>query len=389
MQPNDGNFLYIASLFAASVQAEGNFNLIRIWGGTLFEPRAFYDACDEFGVLIYHDLQYNRDEGDLGNTTDQQAEIAHQMKRLSCVSSDLVCGSCDVDVADRSVDLICRRHHPSIAVWNGGNEMYAPLQPDLDVIVTQIIRHDKSRPVWPASPGSGWLSGVDPLSSRPCGAPDPGREGGGGVLCREARIDGSESSFPSLRAIPNMNANLPPGLPFARPAGPPFPLEYHGPYYEDSTAPTNVMPSSLPAREVDDGNAGPGATPVFTGPDFPGSFIAEFGCTVWQSFESMAGTLSPDQWGMSTPATGGHRCHPGGASMFGLVGRDISDAGELAFKRQTYVSLIGQMLVMKAHIESLRSQNIFGMSVDRSANCNKYEIFELSIDAVVSVDCRD
>ena len=89
------------------LQAEGNFNLIRIWGGTLFEPRAFYDACDEFGILIYHDMQYNRDEGDLGNTTDQQAEIAHQMKRLSCVSISLVCGSCGVDLADRSFELLC------------------------------------------------------------------------------------------------------------------------------------------------------------------------------------------------------------------------------------------------------------------------------------------
>ena len=61
--------------------------------------------------------------------------------------------------------------------------------------------------------------------------------------------------------------------------------------------------------------------------------------------------------------------------MFGSVGRGISDAGELAFKRQSYVSLIGQMLVMKAHIESLRSQNVFGMSVDRRANYTTMILF--------------
>ena len=33
--------------------AEGNFNMLRIWGGSIFEPRAFYDAMDEFGVLMY------------------------------------------------------------------------------------------------------------------------------------------------------------------------------------------------------------------------------------------------------------------------------------------------------------------------------------------------
>ena len=27
---------------------DGNFNMLRIWGGGVWEPRAFYDACDEF-----------------------------------------------------------------------------------------------------------------------------------------------------------------------------------------------------------------------------------------------------------------------------------------------------------------------------------------------------
>ena len=26
--------------------------MLRIWGGAIFEPRAFYDAADEFGVLM-------------------------------------------------------------------------------------------------------------------------------------------------------------------------------------------------------------------------------------------------------------------------------------------------------------------------------------------------
>ena len=31
---------------------------IQVWGGGIFYPTAFYDACDEFGVLVYHDMQY-------------------------------------------------------------------------------------------------------------------------------------------------------------------------------------------------------------------------------------------------------------------------------------------------------------------------------------------
>ena len=51
--------------------AEAHFTMIRIWGGGIYHPAAFYDACDAEGILVYHDLQYNRDEGDVGNTTDQ------------------------------------------------------------------------------------------------------------------------------------------------------------------------------------------------------------------------------------------------------------------------------------------------------------------------------
>ena len=37
--------------------AEGNMNMLRVWGGGIWEPRAFFDACDEFGVLVYMDMQ--------------------------------------------------------------------------------------------------------------------------------------------------------------------------------------------------------------------------------------------------------------------------------------------------------------------------------------------
>ena len=306
--------------------AEGNFNLIRLWGGSIYEPRAFYDAADAYGVLLYHDLQYNRDEGDLGNTSDQRDEIGHQVRRLS--------------------------HHPAIAVWNGGNEMYAPLQPDLDVILTQLALHDKSRPIWPASPGSGWLSGVDPLSSRPCGARNPGAGTGEAVLCGNA--------FP-LKAIGNGNGDLPPGVPMARPPGQPYPFEYHGPYYDGSTPTTNVMATGWPAREVNAGTDGPGSQPVSTGTSSPGFFIAEFGCTVWPSFESLSATLSEDNWGYPSPATGS-RNHRLFSNLFPACAVNATHTGEKAFKSLLYRSMINQMLVMKVLIEGLRSQNAWGTS---------------------------
>ena len=33
-------------------------NILRVWGGGVFLPDAFYDACDLNGILVYHDMQF-------------------------------------------------------------------------------------------------------------------------------------------------------------------------------------------------------------------------------------------------------------------------------------------------------------------------------------------
>ena len=38
--------------------ADGAFNTLRVWGGGMFLPDAWYDACDELGLMVYHDMQY-------------------------------------------------------------------------------------------------------------------------------------------------------------------------------------------------------------------------------------------------------------------------------------------------------------------------------------------
>ena len=68
---------------------EGNFNMLRVWGQGIWEPRAFHDACDEMGVLLYSDSQIEPIYG----TAQEQIELDYQIKRLS--------------------------HHPSIVLWDG------------------------------------------------------------------------------------------------------------------------------------------------------------------------------------------------------------------------------------------------------------------------------
>ena len=77
-----------------------NMNMIRVWGGGMYEPDAFYDLCDELGIMVWQDcmfacLRYPANDEFLDSV---EKEIAYQVKRLSS--------------------------HASIVSWCGDNEGY-------------------------------------------------------------------------------------------------------------------------------------------------------------------------------------------------------------------------------------------------------------------------
>jgi beta-mannosidase len=57
--------------------AEGNMNMLRIWGGAVYMPPAFYEACDDFGVMLYHDMQFTGKAGSVTFSHVVEAEIEH------------------------------------------------------------------------------------------------------------------------------------------------------------------------------------------------------------------------------------------------------------------------------------------------------------------------
>jgi len=78
---------------------QSNINMLRVWGGGIYEDDYFYQLCDRNGILIWQDFMfacsmYPGNEAFLNSVT---LEAEYQVKRL--------------------------RNHPSMALWCGNNEI--------------------------------------------------------------------------------------------------------------------------------------------------------------------------------------------------------------------------------------------------------------------------
>jgi beta-mannosidase len=74
--------------------------MIRVWGGGIFEHAAFYDACDELGVLVWQDFMF------------------------ACGNYPTHPGMLDSIKIEAEQNVKALRHHPSIVIWAGNNEDY-------------------------------------------------------------------------------------------------------------------------------------------------------------------------------------------------------------------------------------------------------------------------
>ena len=127
-----------------------NLNMLRVWGGGIYEHERFYDRCDELGMLVWQDFMFAcatyPEDDPMPALVDREAR--EQVSRL--------CG------------------HPSIVLWCGGNEdvlawqswgfreRLAPGQSWgirywQEILPKACAELDPTRPYWVDSPWSGSL----------------------------------------------------------------------------------------------------------------------------------------------------------------------------------------------------------------------------------------
>jgi hypothetical protein len=116
--------------------AEMNMRMIRIWGGALLERPEFYDACDEYGILVFQDLWGS---GDCNGAWNDGTKADSRERRWEYPDNHQLF----IASVDDQVRMI--RNHPSLAMWCGANEW--PLAADIDAELRNNLfpRLDPSR----------------------------------------------------------------------------------------------------------------------------------------------------------------------------------------------------------------------------------------------------
>ncbi|MCD8177445.1 MAG: glycoside hydrolase family 2 protein [Tannerellaceae bacterium] len=135
-----------------------NMNMLRVWGGGIYENDIFYDLCDEYGIMVWQDFMFACSlypaEGEFLENIRQ--EVIQNVKRL--------------------------RNHPSISIWCGNNEVhefwiawgyretYSEVDPEYERIVwkqyTDLFDGVLPETVQEYSPGMFYLSS-SPYSTGP------------------------------------------------------------------------------------------------------------------------------------------------------------------------------------------------------------------------------
>lgn len=119
-----------------------NCNMVRIWGGGIYEDEFFFDYCDRQGIMVWQDFMF------------------------ACEVPPTDDGYCALVAKEAEFIVKKYRNHPSLAVWCGDNEddecmlwggsnttaLPSDIRVSRDILKKAVIRNDPYRTYVPSSP---------------------------------------------------------------------------------------------------------------------------------------------------------------------------------------------------------------------------------------------
>jgi beta-mannosidase len=161
--PNDNFLPHVSNekyKYMVKSAYEANMNMLRVWGGGIYENDIFYELCDKYGILVWQDFMYacSMYPGDDAFLENARLEAVENVKRLrNHASIALWCGNNEIDAAWCEEDEQCGWGWKQLynaeqrkQIWHAYDTLFHKLLPAV------IHEYSPTSFYWPSSPLADW-----------------------------------------------------------------------------------------------------------------------------------------------------------------------------------------------------------------------------------------
>ncbi|WP_240468552.1 glycoside hydrolase family 2 protein [Gracilibacillus sp. YIM 98692] len=136
--------------------AHSNMNMLRVWGGGIYEYDEFYKLCDEYGILVWQDFMfacsmYPGDEAFIESVKKEAIDNVKRLRNYACIA--LWCGNNEMDAAwseyEEQGGWGWKQRYNNTQrqeIWKAYDDIFHHILPSV------LEKYDANVDYWPSSP---------------------------------------------------------------------------------------------------------------------------------------------------------------------------------------------------------------------------------------------